>query len=98
METRYIVQSHRVKVLGVSSISVMNPDYSSTLVQPSIALVHRYVFGTVYGVEKLQDDSIPAKYGDKLVETVKESWTDLHRVNTKKERSNYYNGNNDSQN
>ena len=77
MATRYIVHSHRVKILGESSVSVMNPDYSSTLVQPSIGLVHRYVFGTVFDSEKLQDGSIPAKYGDNLVERVREAWKDL---------------------
>ena len=65
IETKYIVQSNRVKILGVCSVLEMNPDYSSTLVQPSIAFVHKYAPGRIHDIKRIQDDSIPSKYGEK---------------------------------
>ena len=81
IETKNIFQSNRVKILGVSSVLEMNPDFSSTLVQPSVAFVHKYAPGRIHDIKKIQDYSIPAKYGDTLVENVRESWKDLSRFN-----------------
>lgn len=81
VESKYMVQSHKIKILGASGVLEMNPDYSSTLVQPSVAFVHKYAPGNRHDLGRIQDASIPMKYGDKLIESVRNSWKEMSRLN-----------------
>ena len=79
LETNYIVQSHRVEILGSNYVHAMTPGFSSTLVIPSTAFAHKYSSSTRHNLNRMLDASIPVKYGEILVERIRDIWKDLSK-------------------